>query len=63
MRNRLLFCGEIICRKDDIKNASVLAFVFISSIDYNNKIVNLNTTFDGDLPNTVFIKGSVVWNK
>ena len=51
------------CRESELKNASILAFLFISSIDYTSRLINLNTTFDGDLPGTILIKGSIEWSK
>lgn len=50
-------------RKEELKNASILAFIFVSNVDLMNKVIDLNTTFDGDLPNTILLKGSVEWNK
>ena len=50
-------------REEELKNASILAFIFVSNVDVINKVVDLNTTFDGDLPGTLLIKGSIEWNK
>lgn len=54
---------RIMYREEGLKNASIVAFIFISNIDYMNKVINLNTTFDGDLPSTILLKGSIEWNK
>ena len=50
-------------REENLKDASILAFIFVSNVDMMSKVVDLNTTFDGDLPGTLFIKGSIEWNK
>ena len=49
-------------REEEVEHATILSFAFVSRVDMIKKEVELTTTFDGDLPGTIFVKSPFKWN-
>ena len=47
----------------DLGNASILGFVFVSSVNLNDRTIHLVTPLGGDLPGTILLKGKITWNE
>ena len=50
-------------RVKDLPNSSVLGFVFVSSVNVNDRIIRLVTPLGGDLPGNILLKGKISWNE
>ena len=50
-------------RVKDLATCSILGFVFVSSVNVNDRVVHLVTPQGGDLPGTILLKGKISWNE
>ncbi len=50
-------------RVKDLATCSILGFVFVSSVNVNDRVIHLVTPQGGDLPGTILLKGKISWNE
>ena len=50
-------------RVKDLATFSILGFVFVSSVNVNDRVIHLVTPQGGDLPGTILLKGKISWNE
>lgn len=54
---------EMKSRVKDLATCSILGFVFVSSVNVNDRVIHLVTPQGGDLPGTILLKGKISWNE
>ncbi|KAK8806126.1 hypothetical protein JH06_1371 [Blastocystis sp. subtype 4] len=47
----------------DLPTSSILGFVFVSSVNVNDRVIRLVTPLGGDLPGNILLKGKITWNE
>lgn len=53
----------VINRVKDLPTCSILGFVFVSSVNVNDRVLRLVTPLGGDLPGNILLKGKITWNE
>ena len=59
----LLYNYRMNCRVKDLPTSSILGFVFVSSVNVNDRVIRLVTPLGGDLPGNILLKGKITWNE